>query len=481
MMNKTTDHRQKLLEIDQKVCADLQKAAPLIDEEMQQILDGFYRHMAQFAEPKAVIGDQAHDRLKGAQRRHWQSLFSGTFDDAYHERAHAVGLSHERIGLKPTWYIGGYAYTLTRLIDVVMKRHRRSPDSAAETLKAIVKAMMLDMDIAISVYIASGEDKRRQQTRTIADQVESEVQKSVDLASELGRNLDGAATRMRDSISALDTHAEAVSVAANETTLNVEIIAAASQQLASSVSEIGRQVQLAQNTAREAVREVSSATETMAGLATAAQQIGQIVKLISAVASQTNLLALNATIEAARAGEAGKGFAVVAGEVKNLANQTRQATDSIACQIEAIQSRSSNAVAVMGRITRVINQVDQASASIAAAIEQQSAATSEISRNVTCAAEGTREVSSHITHLADEGRSTSESAATVRATSEKTTARIADLGRRVETLIANLHRSDQRAPRGNGAHSGYDPGNGSVKSGAFPIRPPVIMNAASIN
>ncbi|GAA3143772.1 hypothetical protein GCM10010466_38490 [Planomonospora alba] len=113
-----------------------------------------------------------------------------------------------------------------------------------------------------------------------------------------------------------------------------------------------------------------------------------MVKMITAIAEQTNLLVLNATIEAARAGESGKGFAVVAGEVKDLAQQTGRATDDIGGRVQAIQAGTAVAVGAISAVGSVIERVNEYQASIAETVEEQSATTTEISRNIAEAAGG---------------------------------------------------------------------------------------------
>lgn len=242
-------------------------------------------------------------------------------------------------------------------------------------------------------------EQRKADMQRLASQFQAAVGGIVENVSNASMQLELAANALTETANSAQERSGVVASASEQTSANVQGVAAASEQLAATVSEISRQVETSSQIANQAVMQADTTNARVTDLSRSAERIGDVVELINTIAGQTNLLALNATIEAARAGEAGKGFAVVAQEVKALASQTAKATNEIATQIASMQQATREAVGAIEEITGTINQMSQISVAIATAVEQQGCTTQEISRNVMEAAKGTAEVASSISEV----------------------------------------------------------------------------------
>jgi len=390
--------RLKFMRISADTGRILREFWNVLEPQLPVILEGFYKHVT--SEPKLarLIGSDI-PRLKAAQGSHWQRLFSGRFDEEYQRGVRTIGFIHNKIGLEPRWYIGGYNFVLSELDKLAVRSNRWRSHRLGELLTAINCAVMLDMDMAISVYQEAMLADRQQRQDRMFDAI-----KDFDAQVTLVLNAFGtAATGLQETAQSLAVTAEetgrqssVVAAASEEASTNVQTVATAAEELASSISEIGRQVANSVEITERAVEDAGRTNEKIQGLASAAKSIGDVVKLISDIANQTNLLALNAAIEAARAGVAGKGFAVVAADVKALAGQTAKATDEIRGKIAEMQAATGHSVEAIDSIAHTITRINEISTAIASAVEQQRAATQEIARNVQEASTGTTEVSMNI-------------------------------------------------------------------------------------
>jgi methyl-accepting chemotaxis protein len=220
-------------------------------------------------------------------------------------------------------------------------------------------------------------------------------------------NLSTTTHRIKSNSEKTTEQATLASEAGGQVNTNLQTLASGAEEMNSTIGEIAKNATEAARVAGEAVEAAQSANQTVSKLGDSSVEIEKVIEVITSIAQQTNLLALNATIEAARAGEAGKGFAVVANEVKELAKQTAKATEEIKQKISVIRENTGGAIKAIGGIKGVIDKVNHISTVIATAVEEQSATTSEMSRNVSEAARGASTISDNIKGVAGAAQSTS--------------------------------------------------------------------------
>ncbi len=418
-MQASTDREARLsfLKIDSQACQNLQEISPVLETQLDKVLDEFYNHIFQWPELKAKFPNEARvTYAKKAQAEHWKMLFSGRFDSLYMERITVVGKTHEQKAIEPRFYLGGYCFALTKLMTTVFDHYSQKGKKQQDFLPAmqsILKAAFLDMDMAISIYNETVK-------KTAAEKLSSSLNEVLGKVSEVDENVTTLASAVEESTANIrqilessgkveqnvndvghsanqvSDNMQTVSAATEEMSMAINTVAAAMEQMEASLKEVSSNAAKASSVASSAVSKAESTKSTVGQLGISADEIGKIVGIIKDIASQTNLLALNATIEAASAGEAGKGFAVVANEVKALAKQSAQASETIRNQVEEMQGNTRTSIQAINEITEIIEQMNEINHTIAGAVEEQTATSNEIAKNITETARAAQDVAQNI-------------------------------------------------------------------------------------
>lgn len=370
-------------------------------------------------------GQSQMDTAKNAQSAHWLDAFANGLNDDYFRRAVNIGRVHARIGLKPQWYIGGYALVAEHMIHGMvapgLRRFMPGRRALARRLSVFVKVAMLDMDVALSTYFDATEDKIRevvdQLGNALAALAKSDLTPHVDnLPAEYGRiqaDFNVAISSLQDvinsvivSVRAISSGSQEIHSASDDLARRTEQQASALAETASAMKEITTIVgETAQNAtfANEAITSahkeaehggdvVQSAVSAMGAIEASSGQINEIISVIDGIAFQTNLLALNAGVEAARAGEAGKGFAVVASEVRGLAQRSADAAKDIKQLIDTSRLNVSRGV-------QMVDATGQALSSIVSRISELRSVIEEIARSAQAQAANLGQINTAVSNM----------------------------------------------------------------------------------
>lgn len=435
--------RLDFLGLDTETRRALAHSADTLEPLLPSALEVLYTVIKRTPDVAHFFDDEQHmTAAQFRQRNHWASILSGRFDNTYFESVQKIGEAHSRLGLDPQYYIGAYAHLASSLIQGLVLRTgsfgRKKTLALNAQLDALIKAIFLDMDLAISIYLEQTELRARSDRQALADTLDEDIGSIIQALQFVSNDINDTAKTVKQTVESTHERAQQAASGASESADNVRSVAAASHQMEAATCEIaeraGKQTLIAQeaeNRARQAVTDIEA-------LSAAAAQIGGVVTLIQQIAEQTNLLALNATIESARAGEAGKGFAVVAQEVKALADQTAKATSEISEEITAMQSATEATVRAVQAIQSTISEISTASTGIGAAVEEQSSAIGEISRSAATAAEHNSASAKAAKALEDSARGGAQSISTLGQAAQALDARSADLGQAVSAVTNRI-------------------------------------------
>jgi methyl-accepting chemotaxis protein len=411
----------------------------IIGSTVGNALDVFYSKASKHPHTRKFFSSDAHiAQAKSRQVKHWETISSGRYEDDYVDGVTRVGKVHAQIGLEPRWYIGGYALILDGIIRAVVDNelkgllHGRKAKTVSNSLTAVVKAAMVDMDYAISAYLEELAEERSR-LQALRDQEKAEQSAALealedvlarlsqgDLTSKLqglGPNFEQLSQNFNTSIAALRRTMEEVNRSVDQVRAEIADITAASDNMAkrtehqasaleesaSALEQITaisgqsvmrtRDVQtIVRDSTNETLRSgdvVQQAIAAMSEIEASSQKMTHIIGVIDDIAFQTNLLALNAGVEAARAGEQGKGFAVVAQEVRQLAQRSATAAKEIKELIELSSRHVNRGVdmvnltgASLATIGQRVGSIDENIASIAQSAQEQASGIEEINSAV---------------------------------------------------------------------------------------------------
>ncbi|MCX5617272.1 globin-coupled sensor protein [Bombella sp. TMW 2.2543] len=424
--------RLHFLQLEEHDCLSIRRIEQYVNKALPKALDAFYDTVRNEPNTRSFFASEAHiQKAKQAQLGYWKSISAANFGLQYANTVRRIGRTHAKIGLEPRWYISGYALLLASIINDVTNQLAppmplmppKMPFSKiTDSLASLCKAVFLDMDLTISIYIDEAKKLNKEEMNKLDEAIEQE-RKFV--TERFGRIIDALANKnlshtvegefpttyipMRNNLNhaisslcqtlnaiseateSIDNTADEINSAAQDLAQRTEKQAASVEKTAAAVEQITATVSSTESRVGEATQFVEEcqtiterfgtmirrASKAMEEIERSAEAVNKITNVISNIATQTNLLALNTGVEAAHAGEAGSGFRVLAQEIRKLANQVGDASEEVKDLITTSQTHVNSGSAIMKDASGAIDTIISSVANIGTHLKAISKATSE--------------------------------------------------------------------------------------------------------
>jgi methyl-accepting chemotaxis protein len=468
MSNQTRlAERLAFIELDGSAAQRLKGMKEVLTAALPGALDRFYRKMQSEPAARAVLAKPGVlHRTKGRQRAHWDRIAGGRFDHRYLAAVTRVGEAHARIGLEPRWHIGGYAILLEQLVTSILtdrwpkrgfgRRQFNAADVAAD-MSALIKAVFLDIDLAVAVYLQAVEAARKaseekvrasaavtgalrpvlgalaggdlthrihgtlpEPHRLLQQDVNTALDRLHDTVSGVVQNTQGLLSDAGELVQVSDELSRRTarqSAGLHKTAAKLDEITLCARRTAETAADARTGMASVKTEAEASSLGLREAVTAMGMIERSSSEIARIVGLIDQIATQTNILALNAGVEAARAGAAGTGFAVIAAEVRSLARRSAAAAQEIKGLVAESGRAVETGVALVGntsegleRIVAEIAHVNRLIEQISATGQEQATSLGEVNATVAAMDQATQETAAMVEQTAAASHSLADDA-----------------------------------------------------------------------
>ncbi|WP_135078336.1 protoglobin domain-containing protein [Terasakiella sp. SH-1] len=416
----------------------LQQLGKLLEPALPNVFNKFYDYLETIEHLKIQI-DRAGgaERLKEAQKKHWEHLFNQIDSEQFRKETIAIGRAHDKIGLKPDWYLGGYHYLLVGTLNE-LRRLERNVEKRGQFIDVFLKAMFYDIELSLSAYVEIGSSNIiKSEILTISDMLEREATNTIGEVAHKSAKFNQISKQVAKRSTGLQDIVNDMADLTAQFSQDVQTIASLSDNLKELSSNIGMQVNETSQ-ATQAVSQLSQeASSAVERLNLATDQIAGVVTLIKDIAAQTKMLSLNATIEAARAGSYGKGFAVVAQEVKGLAGQTENSITQVSSHSADISQEASATTKNINDIEGSITQMAEQAGEISNAVGDQLSSANEISSRMGEAVTKSANVADQMGYIREQAEENLQSSMALSSISQMLTQDMETLRARILSIVGS--------------------------------------------
>lgn len=170
--------RRELAGLDNSDGDVLLQCRPLIEEEIESIVEEYYQIQSADLEIQEIVGDAENlQRLHAVQRQYVVDLFCGNTDIDYVNDRLCIGVVHKQIGVEPKLYISA----VRNLKDLLIRTlQRRIPDPLllAQASRALDRQLYFDMTLVVDTYthsLVTEMESARERVESYAAELEAQV------------------------------------------------------------------------------------------------------------------------------------------------------------------------------------------------------------------------------------------------------------------------------------------------------------------
>ena len=386
----------------------------------------------------ASLGASGEGQLQASIVELYQVIdpISGVFGDLVDLQLREASVKRDAVHASTTamtWWFSLFSLLVTIVVIALGMRTYRAITQPLNQMQQVIEEIEASKNLLLRVPVL-----RQDELGVIATDVNrllvvfhhliQELNSAIDQIVAASEEMSAISTQSSEGMQRQQQEIEVVAAAMNQMTSTVHEVSQHALSAAQGAESADEQAQDGQDIVQQTRQRIeqlaqifSQSSQTVEQVSHESQQIGSVIDVIRGIAEQTNLLALNAAIEAARAGEQGRGFAVVADEVRSLASRTQSSTTDIQSMIEKLQRRVEEVVkaiqqgqsvvktsvehaeqagGALTKITASVATVNDMNMQIASAAEEQSSVAEEINQRVLAISDVSREAAEAANHSA---------------------------------------------------------------------------------
>ncbi|MDH4200054.1 MAG: GGDEF domain-containing protein [Spirochaetia bacterium] len=153
--------RLELLSFTDKDAANLLKYKPLISENIETIVEDFYKNQVEIPEISRLIGDaETLARLKKHMRKYILDIFDGRYLEDYVQSRLRIGMVHKRIGVTPKLYISAIRNLQRLLLHFITLNPEKESKfvncpACNSEVESLQKIILFDLELVFDTYIHS--------------------------------------------------------------------------------------------------------------------------------------------------------------------------------------------------------------------------------------------------------------------------------------------------------------------------------------